>query len=61
MGHLHSSTRPRDHHARHASHARDLDHRNSEIDALREENSQLRRLVIELSRLVIRNVVEDKH
>ena len=30
----------------------------SEVDALREENAELRTLVIALSKLVIRNVVE---
>jgi hypothetical protein len=30
----------------------------SEVDALREENAELRTLVIQLSKLVIRNVVE---
>ena len=32
----------------------------ADIDALLEENKQLRELVIQLSRLVIRNVVERK-
>jgi hypothetical protein len=31
-----------------------------DVDALREENKQLRELVIQLSKLVIRNVVDRK-
>jgi hypothetical protein len=41
-------------------HSRHLDSEFADIDALREENKQLRELVIQLSRLVIRNVVEGK-
>jgi hypothetical protein len=33
----------------------------SEMSALREENSELRQLVIYLSRLVVRNVIEQEH
>ena len=32
----------------------------AEVDALREENAQLRELVIQLSKLVIKNVVDQK-
>ena len=32
----------------------------TEVDALREENAQLRELVIQLSKLVIKNVVDQK-
>jgi hypothetical protein len=32
----------------------------AELDALREENAQLRELVIQLSKLVIKNVVDQK-
>ena len=32
----------------------------AELDALREENAQLRELVIHLSKLVIKNVVDQK-
>jgi hypothetical protein len=32
----------------------------AEVDALREENAQLRELVIHLSKLVIKNVVDQK-
>jgi hypothetical protein len=41
-------------------HDRDLsdDLEVSEVDALREENAELRTLVIQLSKLVIKNVVE---
>ena len=38
--------------------ARRLTH--EEIDALRDENAQLRELVIQLSKLVIKNVVDHK-
>ena len=36
----------------------DAEHEVSEVDALREENAELRTLVIALSKLVIKNVVE---
>jgi hypothetical protein len=32
----------------------------AELDALREENAQLRELVIHLSKLIIKNVVDQK-
>ena len=35
-------------------------HPDDALDALREENKQLRELVIQLSKLVIRNVVDRK-
>jgi len=35
-------------------------HDGAELDALREENAQLRELVIHLSKLVIKNVVDQK-
>jgi hypothetical protein len=34
--------------------------RDSEVESLREENKQLRELVIQLSKIVIRNVVDRK-
>jgi hypothetical protein len=61
MTHAHPPTRHRDHNARDVARAGDLEHKDSEIGALREENAELRKLVIELSKLVIRNVVERNH
>ena len=61
MGQLHSPMRPRNHNGRAISQDHGLDRRDLEIGALREENSELRKLVVELSKLVIRNVVEQKH
>jgi hypothetical protein len=38
-----------------------VEHDESEHASLREENAELRRLVIELSKLVIKNVVDRQH
>ncbi len=40
---------------------RDTDRQESEISALREENTELRQLVIYLSQLVVKNVLEQGH
>jgi hypothetical protein len=61
MAHVHPQTRLRDHDTRDLLAARDLVDKDSEIGALRNENSELRKLVIELSRLVIKKVVEQQH
>lgn len=37
-----------------------LPREHAEIEALREENQQLRELVIQLSKIIVRNVVERK-
>jgi hypothetical protein len=54
-----SPARPRHHQQRAALIGRDVDANEvgSEIGALRAENAELRRIVIELSKLVIRNVL----
>ena len=61
MTQAHPPTRHRDLNGRGFSRAAGLHHKESEIGALREENAELRRLVIELSKLVIRNVLERHH
>lgn len=61
MAHAHAPARQHDNRARNLLRAGDHDRKDSEIGALREENAELRKLVIELSKLVIRNVVERNH
>ena len=61
MAHLNPPVRHRDHHGRDVASGRQVEREDSDITMLREENTELRRLVIELSKLVIRNVVEQKH
>jgi hypothetical protein len=53
--------RHRDHQRRDFASGRGVEHAGSESDSLREENAELRRLVIELSKLVIKNVIERQH
>ena len=55
------SARQREPHARAPARTNGIDRKESEIGALREENAELRKLVIELSKLVIRNVLERQH
>jgi len=57
MGSVHSSLPP---HERHVSHPPRQNGGHVDIDALVEENAQLRELVIQLSKLVIKNVVDRK-
>ena len=52
-----SPARPRHHQQRVALIGRGVDEVESEIGALRAENAELRKIVIELSKLVIRNVL----
>ena len=58
MGQVHPPARYRDKIDRDLPHASDSGHK--DLDDLREENAQLRTLVIQLSKLVIRNIVERK-
>ena len=61
MAHLPSPAYHGDHGGlqdRYLATADDGEHEVSEVDALREENAELRTLVIALSKLVIKNVVE---
>ncbi len=63
MAHVQPSASHWDHPVRDRLDARDTDHHASErhdaeMSALREENSELRQLVIYLSQLVVRNVLE---
>ena len=60
MAHVPPAARDRDAHRRDFASGRG-EHEGSERDSLREENAELRRLVIELSKLVIKNVVEREH
>jgi hypothetical protein len=60
MAHLNPPARHRDQHGRDVPNGRDAEREVSDVAALREENAELRRLVIELSKLVIRNVVEQR-
>jgi len=53
------SARHRDHPARQVLDRRDAEQVQLEMSALREENAELRKLVIHLSKLVIRNVLEN--
>ncbi len=55
------SVRQREHPVRELLDGRDAARHELEISALREENSELRRLVIHLSKLVIKNVLEQKY
>ena len=57
MAHV-QSARHRDHPVRELLNRRDLEQHELEMSALREENAELRQLVIHLSKLVIRNVLE---
>ena len=52
------SARHRDHPVRELLNRADAKQHQLEMSALREENSELRKLVIHLSKLVIRNVLE---
>jgi hypothetical protein len=61
MAHVPPPARHRDAHRRDFASGRGVEHEGSERDSLREENAELRRLVIELSKLVIKNVVEREH
>jgi hypothetical protein len=58
MGQAHLSASHRDHHARDLLQGSDTARKDFNMDKLREENAQLRELVIQLSKLVIRNVIE---
>ena len=58
MGQPHLSAGNRDHHARDLLQGSDNARKDFDMDKLREENAQLRELVIQLSKLVIRNVVD---
>jgi hypothetical protein len=52
------SARHREHPGRELLNRPDAERQQLEMSALREENSELRKLVIHLSKLVIRNVLE---
>jgi hypothetical protein len=56
-----SPARPRHDHFRDTVTGRDIDARNAELEigALRAENAELRKVVIALSKLVIRNVLRN--
>ena len=58
MAQVHLSAANRDHHARDLLQESDNARKDFNMDKLREENAQLRELVIQLSKLVIRNVIE---
>lgn len=60
MAQVQPSARHRDHPVRDVLNGRDAERHELEMNALREENSELRKLVIHLSKLVIRNVLEQK-
>ena len=60
MAQVHPSQRHRVHPMRDILERRDAARHELELCALREENSELRKLVIHLSKLVIRNVLEQK-
>lgn len=60
MAQAHPSARDRDHPVRDRLNGHDAERHQLEMNALREENSELRSLVIHLSKLVIRNVLEQK-
>jgi hypothetical protein len=55
------STRQRGGHAQEYLNRRDVAHGRPEIEALIEENAGLRTLVVQLTKLVIKNVVERKY
>jgi hypothetical protein len=61
MAHVPSPARHRDNQRREFANGRGVEHDESEHASLREENAELRRLVIELSKLVIKNVVDRQH
>lgn len=58
MGQVQPSTRHQERKANHSALWRDIE--GLDVHALQEENTQLRELVIQLSKLVIKNVVERK-
>ena len=58
MTQVHPAARHRDHPVRDVLDGRDAERYELEMSALREENSELRKLVIHLSQLVIRNALE---
>jgi len=58
MAQVHLSAGNRDHHARDLLQGSDDARKDLNMDKLREENALLRELVIQLSKLVIRNVVD---
>ena len=58
MAQVHLSARNGDHHARDLLQGSDNARKDLNMDKLREENALLRELVIQLSKLVIRNVVD---
>ncbi len=60
MTQVHPSARHPDHPVRDLLDGRDAARHELEMNALRQENSELRKLVIHLSKLVIRNVLEQK-
>lgn len=60
MAQTHPSARERDRNDRDLLHGSDSGQKDWDLEDLREENAQLRQLVIQLSKLVIRNVVERK-
>jgi hypothetical protein len=60
MAQVQPSARDREHPMRDILDRRDAARHELELCALREENSELRKLVIHLSKLVIRNVLEGK-
>jgi hypothetical protein len=53
-------TRPRHHGQRGVPNVRDVDAPDGDIGALRAENAELRKVVVELSKLVIRNVLRNE-
>jgi uncharacterized lipoprotein YajG len=53
-------TRPRRQDQRGVPNVRDVDASDVDIGALRAENAELRKVVVELSKLVIRNVLRDE-
>ncbi len=65
MAQMHPSAHQPDHPVRDLLDGRDAerqsDEHDSEMSALREENAELRKLVITLSELVIRNVLAHRH
>jgi hypothetical protein len=58
MAQVHLSAGNRDHHVRELLQGSDNARKDLNMDKLREENALLRELVIQLSKLVIRNVVD---
>jgi hypothetical protein len=58
MASMHPPNAARDRRLEQTSHRSDLQH--LDLDALREENKQLRELVVQLSEIVVRNVLDRK-